>query len=72
MPKRKLTQEYRDMRDLARLAILVAANKARYVGEGGKKAWTSRHIQQAVFMVRQRKLVPEKVLIAAGFNPTRR
>lgn len=53
----------------ARTLILEAANDDR-------PAWarplTMKHINRAVNICRQRKLVPDTVLEHAGFNPTRK
>lgn len=51
----------------ARTKILAAANKARAVNLPPLR---SRHLDQAVCIVRRRRLVATKVLTAAGFKAT--
>jgi hypothetical protein len=59
-----------DFRKNSRWEILAAANRGVDPRSGGYL--TMRQIQQAVFRCRQRRLVPEHVLVAAGYNPTKR
>ncbi len=57
-------------RSEARRSILDAANAHRQKVDPNAHPWGRRHIQQAVFVVRQSRLVAPKVLTAAGFRPT--
>lgn len=59
-------------RTAARGQILDAAN--RHIAHQGLSGRTlsARHLNRAVFICRQHQLVPGKVLVAAGFNATRR
>jgi thiazole synthase ThiGH ThiG subunit len=59
-------------RSEARQSILDAANAHRLRLNPNAHPWGRRHIQQAVFVVRQSRLVAPKVLAAAGFRPTGR
>lgn len=56
----------------ARRAVLDAANAHRQRVDPNAHPWGRRHIQQAVFVVRQSRLVAPKVLTAAGYRPTGR
>lgn len=53
----------------ARLRILTVASRIRRDYLETAPPYRMRHLQRAVFTVRQRRAVPAKVLIAAGFNP---
>lgn len=54
-------------RQRARQRILQEANRTRT--NYGLATLRMRHIQQAVCVVRRRRLVKDSVLTAAGFNP---
>lgn len=60
----------RASRSIARREILDAANAHRQRVDPNAHPWGRRHIQQAVFVARQSKLVAPKVLVAAGYRPT--
>lgn len=62
----------RSARTEARQKILDAANAHRQKVDPNAHPWGRRHIQQAVFVARQSKLVAPKVLVAAGYRPTGR
>ena len=52
----------------ARAIIVATANRH---STGTTKPYSQKSLQRAVFVVRNRKLVDEKVLVAAGFNAVR-
>lgn len=62
----------RAARSDARRLILDAANAHRLRVDPNARPWGRRNIQQAVFVARQSKLVAPKVLVDAGYRPTRR
>lgn len=62
----------RAARSEARQKILDAANAHRLRANPNAHPWGRRHIDQAVFVVRQSKLVAPKVLTDAGYRPTGR
>ena len=62
----------RSARTEARQKILDAANAHRLKINPNAHPWRRRHIDQAVFVARQSRLVAPKVLVAAGFRPTGR
>lgn len=47
------------------------ANARRKVPFVPSRPLSTRHIQRAVFIARQHRLVPSHVLVAAGFNTER-
>jgi hypothetical protein len=67
----KLTKEQRTARQAARLEIIQAANRHKVRVRYQPVLFGARHLQQAVHMVRQHRLVKPKVLAAAGFREHR-
>ena len=64
MPKHKMTDEERNAKQKARYTIIYAANKARFL----PGAYTMKHLQRCVSIVRAQQLVAPHVLVTAGFN----
>lgn len=64
--------KYQPSRVLAREQIIAAANKHRNVSLfASRMPYTMRHLQLCVAICRRRRLVKNRVLIAAGFKPYR-
>lgn len=57
-----------DPRRRARYYILVKANEAIVKGKGPRRVLRMKHLQQAVNIVRSRRLVGDQILELAGFN----
>lgn len=60
-----------EARNEARTKIVQAANR-HAARRRGKAPYTMRHIQQAVCIVRRRRLVSDDIIVAAGYNAEER
>lgn len=60
-----------DARNRARWEIIQAANRHKLQVRRSPRLFGMRQIQQAVFMVRQHRLVGPATLDAAGYRPVR-